>query len=177
MIKPTDRLLEVGSGSGLGSIFLAQHCAHVTGLDVKTTEVEEAKAINRRQNVEFVAGDLFDWPRSHAFDVVVALDVIEHLTPENGLRLLDGLVGQLKDTGMLVIGSPSVYSWPHQGALSQASHIKCYDLDELTAVIDRFCGRTIRFSMNDELVHTGHSKMAWYYFVLGFMPRTQERKG
>jgi hypothetical protein len=25
--------------------------------------------------------------------------------------------------------------------------------------------------MNDEIVHTGHPKLAWYYIVLGFMPR------
>jgi hypothetical protein len=27
--------------------------------------------------------------------------------------------------------------------------------------------------MNDEIVHTGHPKLAWYYFVIGFMPRVQ----
>ncbi len=171
MIKKTDRVLEVGSGSGLGSIFLAQHCAHVKGIEVKTTEVEQAKSLNRRKNVEFIAGDLFDWPKSRSYDVVVGLDVIEHMEIEDGRRLLDAMIGQLNDTGMLIIGSPSIYSYPYQSPLSHASHVKCYDREELVELVDGFCGRTIAFSMNDEIVHTGNPKMAWYYFVLGFMPK------
>src|SRR5437588_10253586 len=60
LVKKTDRVLEVGSGSGLGAIFVSQHCAHVTGIEVKTTEVEEAHQVNRRGNVEFQTTDLFD---------------------------------------------------------------------------------------------------------------------
>src|SRR4051812_44505206 len=48
LIKPTDSVLEIGSGNGMGCIFMSQHCAHVTGLEVKKTEVEEALSINRR---------------------------------------------------------------------------------------------------------------------------------
>jgi len=29
----------------------------------------------------------------------------------------------------------------------------------------------ITYSMNDEVVHTGHHKMAWFYFVLCFCPK------
>ena len=51
LLKKTDRVLEIGSGTGLGSIFMAQHCAHVVGLDVKSTEVEDAQRLNRRDNI------------------------------------------------------------------------------------------------------------------------------
>jgi SAM-dependent methyltransferase len=171
LIKKTDRLLEIGSGSGLGSIFLSQHCAQVTGLEVKSTEVEEARALNRRENVEFRVGDLFEQPVEPAYDVVVALDVIEHVPPEEAGRFVAAMAALLKPEGMLVIGTPSVHSYPHQSALSRASHVKCYDLPELVALIGGSCGRTVPFCMNDELVHTGHPKLAWYYFVLGFVPR------
>ncbi|MEW6319644.1 MAG: class I SAM-dependent methyltransferase [Acidobacteriota bacterium] len=170
-LRKTDRVLEVGSGSGVGAMFLSQHCAHVTGLEIKTTELEEAKAMNRRPNVEFLSEDLFTFVPSQPFDVVAALDVIEHFTEEDGDRLLAGMVKQLAPTGMLVIGSPSLYSWQYQSALSKASHIKCYDQKELQAAIERHCERTVAFGMNDEMIHTGHPKMTWYYFVLGFMPK------
>lgn len=171
MVKKSDRVLEVGSGSGLGSIFLGQHCAHVTGLDVKTTEVEEARSINKRENVEFKVGDIFETISEQPYDVVVALDVIEHMPEEQGQKLVKAMADNLKDDGMLVIGSPSLYSYDYQGPLSKASHVKCYDKDELVKLIENYCGRTIAFSMNDEMVHTGFHKMAWYYFVLGFMPK------
>jgi cyclopropane fatty-acyl-phospholipid synthase-like methyltransferase len=172
MVRKTDRVLEVGSGNGVGAMLVSQHCAHVTGLEIKTTELEEARSMNRRPNIEFISQDLFEYTPDRPFDVVMALDVIEHFDEAGGQRLLDGMVRQLAHTGMLIVGSPSVYSWPHQSALSQASHIKCYDQHELQAAVDRHCGRTIALGMNDEFVHTGHPKMTWYYFILGFLPRS-----
>ncbi|PYS24700.1 MAG: hypothetical protein DMF72_04500 [Acidobacteria bacterium] len=171
LVKKSDRVLEVGCGSGLGSIFLSQHCAHVTGLEVRTTEIEEAKLINRRPNVDFVVGDLFELETSEKFDVVVNLDVIEHMPLEQGREFVAVMSRHMKAAGMLVIGTPSIYSYEYQSPLSKASHIKCYDQDELVSLVDEHFGRTLAFSMNDEVVHTGFSKMAWYYFVLAFLPR------
>ena len=172
-LRKTDRVLEVGSGSGVGAMFLGQHCEHVTGLEIKTTEVDEARGINRRPNVAFTTQNLFEYRPAQRFDVVLALDVIEHFSPEDGNRLLQAMVKHVAPTGMLVIGSPSQHSWPYQSPISQASHVKCYDQDELQALVDQHCGRTLAFGMNDEIVHTGHPKMSWYYFILGFVPRSQ----
>lgn len=171
LVKKKDRLLEVGCGSGLGSIFLSQHCTHVTGIDVKGTEIDEARSINRRANVDFVCEDFFKLRTDKKFDVIVSLDVIEHMPTEKGNELVGAMARHLKDDGMLVVGTPSAYSYPYQGELSKASHVKCYDQDELVALIENHFGRTLAFCMNDEVVHTGFSKLAWYYFVLGFLPR------
>lgn len=176
LVKKTDRILEVGCGSGLGCIFVAQHGAHVTGIDVNAREIKEAQKINERSNVTFERLDLFQMEPSRKFDIVYALDVIEHMPKRTGRKLLQAMAGRLHPDGMLIIGTPSIYSYKYQGALSRASHIKCYDQEELVALIDEFCGRTLAFSMNDELVHTGHPKMAWYYFVLGFLPKTAQQK-
>src|SRR5213593_611852 len=164
LIKKTDHVLEIGSGSGVGSIFLAQNCAHVTGLDVKTGEVAEARSINRRNNVAFVVGDLFELPADQVYDVVLALDVIEHMAVPQGDKLVGAMTTHLNPDGMLVIGTPSLYSYEYQSALSKASHVKCYDREELVALIERHVARALAFSMNDEMVHTGFPKMAWYYF-------------
>ncbi len=174
LIKKTDHVLEVGSGNGMGSIFLSQHCAHVTGLEVKTHEVEEAISINRRQNVTFKVEDLFNVDDSLLFDVVVALDVIEHMDAGSGSKLLAKMARNLKPNGMLVIGTPSIYSYEYQSAFSKASHVKCYDQQEMISLLDEHFGRTLAFSMNDELVHTGHPKMAWYYFFISLLPKTEK---
>lgn len=171
LLRGSDRVLEVGSGSGLGAIFLGQHCAQVTGVDVKEHEVLEARSINQRPNVQFEVADFFDLEPQRKVDVIVALDIIEHMPVEMGHRLVATAGRHLAPTGMLVIGTPSVYSYEYQGPLSKASHIKCYDQQELVSLIESHFGRALPFSMNDELVHTGSPKMAWYYFVLAFMPK------
>ncbi len=177
MLKKTDRVLEVGSGSGLGSMFLAQHAARVTGLDVKEHEVFEARAMNRRDNVEFVAGDFFEMDADDRYDAIVMLDVIEHMDVPLGRRLVETAARHLESTGMLVIGTPSAASYPHQGALSRASHVHCYEQGELLGLIGESFGRTLPFSMNDEVVHTGHPNMAWYYFVVALCPNHNDSKG
>lgn len=171
MIKKTDRVLEIGCGSGLGSLFLGQHCAKVTGLDVKESEIAEARSINRRSNVDFLVADLFDLDPSLQYDAVVSLDVIEHMPVAQGHQLIAAMTRHLKPSGMLLIGSPSHYSYPYQSPQSQASHVQCYRQEELVELIETYYERTLAFSMNDEMVHTGHPKMAWYYFVLAFMPK------
>jgi len=152
-------------------MFISQHCAHVTGIEVKTTEVEEARAINRRENVEFKVADLFEMEVARPYDVVFSLDVIEHMPIEQGQKLIAAMARQLSSTGMAIIGTPSIYSYEYQSPVSKASHVKCYAQEELLASVDKYFGRTLAFSMNDEMVHTGSPQMAWYYFVLAFMPK------
>ena len=168
MLRPSDRVMEVGSGSGLGSIFLSQYCGSVLGVDVKNTEVEEANRLNKRENVDFVVADIFNSDLDSKFDVVTSLDVIEHMSEEDGQRLIEAKVEHLNEYGMVIIGSPSIYSYPYQSRISQVSHVKCYDMLELQSLMDRYFHRTLAFSMNDEIVHTGFHKMAWYYFMIGF---------
>ncbi|OGW83845.1 MAG: hypothetical protein A2Z83_07635 [Omnitrophica bacterium GWA2_52_8] len=172
LLKKTDTALEVGCGSGVGAIFLGQHCKSVKGIDANPTELAEARKINLRKNVTFEEQDFFAIPDGEKYNVVLCLDVIEHMPVEEGRKLVQAMARHLTHDGMLVVGSPSIHSYPYQGALSQASHIKCYDQDELVALIDEFCERTLPFSMNDEMMHTGHPKMAWYYMILGLVPRT-----
>ncbi len=171
MLNKNDRTLEIGCGSGLGTNFLAQFCQHVTGLDVKAEEIENAKAITRRKNISFERSDFFNLPSSRRFDTIVALDVIEHMAKAQGDRLLAKAAKHLRPSGLLIIGTPSKYVAKYQGPLSKASHIKLYDQDELRSLVEKHFQRTVAFSMNDEVVHTGHAKMAWYYFVLAFGPK------
>jgi 2-polyprenyl-3-methyl-5-hydroxy-6-metoxy-1,4-benzoquinol methylase len=171
MLRKTDRVLEIGSSSGLGSIFLSQHCQYVKGLEIKQTELDEARLVNRRKNVVFENADFFTFPIGEPYDAVVALDVIEHMPVEIGQKLVTTASKHLRPDGMLIIGTPSLYSYEYQSPLSKASHVKCYDLPELVDLFTLDFGRTLSFSMNDEMVHTGYHKMAWYYFVLGLVPK------
>jgi len=172
ILKREDEVFEVGSGTGLGAIFLSQHAKSVIGLEIKKHDFEAAVAINRRANVTFQHRSLYDFePGNRQFDAVVSIDVIEHMPVEEGHRFVGALAQHCRDNGLVVVGSPSIHSFPYQSKYSKAAHVKCYDQEELIILMDKYFGRTLAFSMNDEIVHTGHPKLAWYYFVIGFIPR------
>ena len=170
-LRKQDNILEIGCGSGLGSVFLGQHCRSVKGIDVKEGEVDAARILNLRKNVDFEVTDFFDYPEDTKHDVIVAVDVIEHMSESVGRKLMAKAARHLRSKGMFVLGTPSRYSYKHQGTLSKAGHRKLYDQQELVRLLERYYGRVISFSMNDELVHTGFSKMAWYYFFMAFLPK------
>jgi 2-polyprenyl-3-methyl-5-hydroxy-6-metoxy-1,4-benzoquinol methylase len=172
LLKKTDKVLEVGSGTGVGAMFLSQHAAHVTGLEIRPHEYEAACAVTANvKNVQFQLQSLFDYDLNRQHDAVVSLDVIEHFSEADGHRFVGRIAQHCKPTGTVIIGTPSLHSLPYQSKYSQAAHIKCYDQHELVSLMDNYFGRTFAFSMNDEVVHTGNPKLAWYYFVIGVMPR------
>jgi 2-polyprenyl-3-methyl-5-hydroxy-6-metoxy-1,4-benzoquinol methylase len=171
LLKAQDSVLEVGSGNGIGAIFLAQHVKHVTGIEINPRDHEASRKINRRPNVDFQLQSVFKHEFSQCYDAVISLDVIEHFPLEEGKKFLACLARLCKPDGVVIVGTPSIHSYPYQGKYSQAAHIKCYDQSELVALMDKCFGRTLAFSMNDEIVHTGHPKLAWYYIILGLLPR------
>ncbi|WP_373071986.1 class I SAM-dependent methyltransferase [Sulfurimonas sp.] len=171
MLKPTDEVLEVGCGSGLGSIYLSQNCKSVYGIDVQKQEIAEAQELSRRDNVKFEVKDLFLLDEEKKYDSIVCLDVLEHLSIEDGRKFIEKISKLLKPNGFFACGVPSIYSYEFQSPLSQASHINCPDRDDLERELSINFDRIFPFSMNDEMVHTGFQKLAWYYIMLCTSPK------
>ena len=173
IIKQDDDVLEIGCGTGLGSIFISQFANSVTGLDVQKFELNKARELSKRKNLSFEECDFFIYNKEKKYDVIVSLDVIEHFDQNLGNEFVKKISCHLKKGGMAIIGTPSIYSFKYESLISQQSHIHCYDQSELCLLMDKYFARTIPFSMNDEIVHTGHPKMAWYYFIIATYPETE----
>ena len=159
------RILDVGCGDGLFFPKLEQFGT------VEGIEPDEAVFETDSPDGRIFRGTLEEFWPAHRYDVILLLDVIEHMSEEEGRRFVRALIPHLNPNGMVVIGTPSIYSFPYQSPLSQASHVKCYDREELMSILDESFGRVLAFSMNDEIVHTGSPKMAWYYFIIAFNPK------
>jgi 2-polyprenyl-6-hydroxyphenyl methylase/3-demethylubiquinone-9 3-methyltransferase len=90
------RVLDVGCGAGLAAEALARLGHHVTGLDAAGEAIEAARAHAAGENLTIdyrigIPEDLV--ARGESFQVVTALEVIEHVTdPEKFIRLLARLV-------------------------------------------------------------------------------------
>ena len=98
-VRPGDRVLEVGTGSGYQAAVLARLAARVYSIEIVTALADEARERLARlgyANVEVRAGDGYEgWPEAAPFDAIMVTAGAPHVPP--------ALAAQLKPGGRMVI--------------------------------------------------------------------------
>src|SRR6267143_3291842 len=104
------RVLDVASGEGYGSAYLASRAARVDGFDVNADAVNHAtKVYGDNPRLLFTHSDIDGFFRDAApasYDLVTAFEVIEHVDERSQLELLDGIHRVLAPGGVALISSP-----------------------------------------------------------------------
>ena len=108
------RILEVGSGTGLVSLALAERGAEVTLCDISPEAVKFSEAVFARAGTggkavagEMVQGSILDLPfEDNAFDVTWNAGVIEHFEGEEQLRALREMLRVTRPDGRVIVAVP-----------------------------------------------------------------------
>lgn len=171
MLSSFDNVLDLGCGSGAGSYYYAHHTAgEVTGLDA-SENLEAHSSHYKKENLKFIQADITNPPEEvlkSKYDVIISVDVIEHFEKEDGIQLLQNYAKLLNKGGLMITGTPNVYSAPYRSAQSKQIHIHEYAPEELREIKEEIFDRVLYFSMNDEVIHTGFDKMSWFFYLLAF---------
>ena len=105
-VKKTDKVLEVGTGSGYFTALLAHQAQHVYSIEINAELKTSAEANLRRAGVGNATVELGDaahgWSKHAPYDVIVLTGSTPELPPQ--------LLQQLQPSGRLfaVVGSPPV---------------------------------------------------------------------
>jgi 2-polyprenyl-3-methyl-5-hydroxy-6-metoxy-1,4-benzoquinol methylase len=114
-ISGNDIVLDAGCGSGLLSFFLAKDSkADVWGIDANPSAIAFCRATYPLPNLHFEQ-QLIDAPSFAPgyFNKIVSLEVLEHLSPEQGHIVMNRFYELLRPGGKLVISTPNRKSlWP-----------------------------------------------------------------
>ncbi len=109
LFKGYDRkapLLELGCGAGIMLDYLSRSgFTDLTGIDISADQVREARS--RGFNVQ--QADALTFLRKHPgrYEMIVAMDIVEHFKKEELFELLKGVQRALKPGGLFVIQTPN----------------------------------------------------------------------
>ncbi len=171
MLEGCRKVLEAGCGDGFGTRIVRQATQGVVAVDFDPLFIDDAMSrACDKWPVEFRQHDLLEAPVADTFDGAYALDVLEHIRPEDEDRFLANIVRSLTPDAICVIGMPSLESQAYASPQSLAGHVNCKTAPDLKATMQRHFRVATMFSMNDEVVHTGFHKMANYIFAVATGP-------
>jgi len=105
------QIADAGSGFGQYVHYLTRKYpdAIITGLDIKQEQVDDCNrfftSLGKQEKVSFQYADLTDFDRREAFDLILSVDVMEHIEDDRGV--MKNLYRGLKPGGILLISTPS----------------------------------------------------------------------
>lgn len=98
-LKPTDRVLEIGTGSGYQAAILAEIVTKVYSIEIRKKLVDKAENLLKDfgyGNVRVKYGDgYFGWEEYAPFDAIIVTASVNHIPPP--------LIKQLREGGRLII--------------------------------------------------------------------------
>lgn len=168
MLAGCEAVLEVGCGDAFASRIVLQEVGSLSVTDFDPAFIEDIKSrqVAGWEYREMFTHDMLTGPVHGDYDGIFALDVLEHIKPENEDLFLKNMIAPLSSNGTVIIGMPTLESQVYASLISKAGHVNCQSLPQLKKGMERFFTNVYMFCMNDEMLHVGYHKMAHYIFAL-----------
>ncbi len=135
--KSFRNVLDIGCGIGVSSGFIAEllpECK-VTGIDISTASIGIACKIFRSPNLKFLVSDMTHSLDRGLYDLIVMVDVYEHIARKQWPNFNKIISDCLSDDGVVVLTTPSPY---HQEYLREHEPNGLQIIDE-TVLLDDVC--------------------------------------
>lgn len=162
------KVLEVGCQAGFGTLLVAPDVKHITCVDFFADFIEEFKELTLPHlgNVEVHHMDITVQAPPGIYEGGFALDVLEHIDPEDGFKFWKNITSVLGNDATFIVGMPSIESQVYASPKSKAGHVNCMSGDQLRSEAMKYFKNVYIFSMNDEVLHTGFLPMSHYILAV-----------
>lgn len=177
MLAGKSTILEIGCGDGVGSPIIASIAnvkqIHCIDWDDRNIEGNSARYSFLSEKVKFIKHDINaqSYLSAGKFESAFMIDVIEHVEPKLEKQFMENICGSLKPDGVLITGTPNIFASEWASPQSAAQHINLKSQESLLDLMDNYFQHTFSFAMNDEVLHTGYSKMAHYIWTVSVNPK------
>ncbi|MBU3632875.1 class I SAM-dependent methyltransferase [Polynucleobacter sp. AP-Feld-500C-C5] len=167
MLTGKNEVLEIGCGDGFYSPIIASVVGHLDAIDIDTTFIDNAKNKNPyKEKINFLNANILNEKPVKEYSAVFAVDLFEKIDPKNADQFMSYINRSLADSGVCILGIPSLESQKYASKLSKDGHINCLSGDSFKEFLLGYYQNVFMFSMNDEVVHTGYFPMAHYLIAV-----------
>lgn len=167
IISGKKNVLEIGCSDGFKSRIVKQEVKNLDLCDIDLHLLEDARNnLSKKWKTKIFFHDFTKKPTIKKYEAIYLLDVLEHISPNIEKKFIKNIVKSLDKNGILIFGLPSKEFQKYSRPVSISGHINCKTATQLKKLMEKFFHNVIVFSMNDEIVHTGFSKMSCYFFSL-----------
>ena len=175
MLWEFSKVLEIGSGDAFFSKIVADAVEelHITDFDSRFIQ-ESSDLYKENNNVKVYMFNPLQHVMQEKYNAIFMLDVLEHIEASDEEKLFECVKKMLVDHGVFIAGMPSLESQLYASEGSKKGHVNCQSGEQLRKKFRKHFQNVFSFSMNDEVVHTGFSKMAHYLIMVGVSPIPDE---
>ena len=167
MLQGRERVMEIGSGDGIGLSLVAQTVKQLYAVDWDRRLLDgNARRLKHLRNVQYVLVDLNKESSSLRVDAAYWVDVLEHLDSATESTVIENILKCLPNDGVLITGMPNKTAAQYASSQSKGLHINLKTLEELRELMQRYFLNVFMFGMNDEVLHTGYDPMCHYMWSL-----------
>lgn len=106
-------ILDCACGVGWGSFLMAKAGArHVVGIDLSSEALSTAKKYYNDQSIEYIHDNIYNYSKSHKFDVITSFETLEHL--EDPLKFLKKVSSLSHADTMFFLSTPNGFCFKHK---------------------------------------------------------------
>ena len=157
----TETLIEIGSGTGYGAMTLSKVAKSTVAFDPYV----DSAPLNLKwgnEKLKFV-----DSPHNLGpFDVVVSLEVIEHMPRKDADAFLESLVSLGHKDSKWFISTPRVLPDEDRTENRKRAHPFEYSFSEFQTILKQHFRHVHLFSQNDGLISFQNHRMAWNFVAI-----------
>lgn len=159
-------ILDLGCSDGFGTYYVSEFAQSTLGIDFDEEAINYAKSSYNLDGGILYKLENFLNKKYGDFDGIVSFDVLEHIYPENEDSYMKTVLMNLKDTGTFVVGTPSLETQQYSKENVTGAHVNVYKGEDFYKMLKRYFHNVYLFTQNDEIIHTGHLRMANYLIAV-----------
>lgn len=130
-------ILDLGCGDGYGTNLIANFAISAIGVDINKDIIRMAQKKYIKSNLRFLVSNVDELgiKGNNIFDIVVAFEIIEHLTVKQQVKFIKEVKRVIKEDGMFIVSTPNKVKFSEERNYKNPYHKKEYKKPEFMSFL------------------------------------------